>query len=153
MVTELRKTNKTLYETDYNLWIVETAQKLQSRDLDNLDWDNLIEELLSLSRSDKRKLESLLMRLIEHLLKLSYWEIEKERNQNHWKGEIRSFRLQIISLLEDSPSLKPYTRDILGKCYANSCKVVGDKTQLPLSTFPAQPIATLEQVLDEDWFP
>ena len=61
MVAELQKTNKTLYETDYNLWVLETVQKLQSRELDDLDWENLIEEVSGLSRSDKRKLESLLM--------------------------------------------------------------------------------------------
>lgn len=92
MVAELRSTDKTLYDTDYNLWVLETVQKLQTRELDNLDWENLIEEVLGLSRSDKRKLESLLMRLSEHLLKLSYWEREKEQNQRHWKGEIINFR-------------------------------------------------------------
>ena len=39
MVAELRKTNKSLYETDYNLWVLETVQKLQCRDLDDLDWE------------------------------------------------------------------------------------------------------------------
>lgn len=72
MVAELRKTNTSLYETDYNLWILETVQKLQCRDLENLDWEYLIEEVLSLSRRDRHKLASLLTRLFEHLLKLGY---------------------------------------------------------------------------------
>lgn len=61
----------------------------------SLDLDNLIEEVLSLSRSDKRKLESLLMRLIEHLLILQYWESEQERNRGHGQREIINFRKQI----------------------------------------------------------
>ena len=104
MVSELRKTNKTLYDTDYNLWVLETVQKLQVRDLDDLDWENLIEEVLGLSRSDKRKLESLLMRLIEHLLKLGYWEKEKDKNRGHWEREITNFRKQIKKELRASPS-------------------------------------------------
>ncbi|MGI0483546.1 DUF29 domain-containing protein, partial [Geminocystis sp. CENA526] len=70
MVAQLVKKQTNLYDTDYNLWILETVKKLENRDLDSLDWENLIEEVLGLSRSDKRKLESLLIRLIEHLLKL-----------------------------------------------------------------------------------
>ena len=83
MVAELIKNKQDLYDTDYNLWVLETVKKLEKRDLDSLDWDNLIEEVLDLSRRDKRKLESLLMRLIEHLLILKYWDLERERNRGH----------------------------------------------------------------------
>ncbi|MBE9195055.1 DUF29 domain-containing protein [Synechocystis sp. LEGE 06083] len=153
MVTELPKTNKSLYETDYNLWILETVKKMQCRDVESLDWENLIDEVLSLSKSDKRKLESLLMRLIEHLLKLGYWETKKERNRNHWKGEIINFRKQIKRLLRDSPSLKPYLSSVFKECYQDARDVVSQISDLPISTFPEQPIATLEQLLDEDWLP
>ncbi|MBF2056659.1 MAG: DUF29 domain-containing protein [Cyanobacterium sp. T60_A2020_053] len=153
MVAELIKNQANLYDTDYNLWILETVNKLEIRDFNSVDWENLIEEVLSLSRSDKRKLESLLIRLIEHLLKLGYWETEKERNKSHWKGKIRNFRLQIKRVLQDSPSLKPYIRDIFSECYQNSRNIVSDKSQLPLNTFPENPIADLEQILDENWLP
>jgi hypothetical protein len=153
MVAKLQRTDKTLYDTDYNLWVLETVQKLQVRDLDDLDWENLIEEVLGLSRSDKRKLESLLMRLSEHLLKLSYWEREKEQNQRHWKGEIINFRKQIKRLLRDSPSLKLYLESVFEECYQDGREIAAQKSELPLSTFPQHPIATLEQVLDEDWLP
>ncbi|MBE9176005.1 DUF29 domain-containing protein [Synechocystis salina LEGE 06155] len=153
MVTELQKINKSLYETDYNLWILETVEKLQCRDLNELDWENLIEEVLSLSRSDKRKLESLLTRLIEHVLKLGYWYSEKERNQNHWRREIRNFRLQIKRLLKDSPSLKPHLSQVFDECYQNGRKLACDSSGLLLGNFPEKPIATFEQILDEYWLP
>jgi hypothetical protein len=153
MVAQLIENQTNLYDTDYNLWILETVEQLENRDFNSVDWDNLIEEVLGLSRSDKRKLESLLMRLIEHLLKLGYWETEKERNKNHWKGEIRNFRLQIKRLLQDSPSLKPYLREIFEECYQNSYNIVCDKSQLAPHVFPEKPIASLEQILDENWLP
>ncbi|MBE9176004.1 DUF29 domain-containing protein [Synechocystis salina LEGE 06155] len=153
MVTELCKTNQSLYETDYNLWILETVKKMQCRDVEGLDWENLIDEVLSLSKNDKRKLESLLMRLIEHLLKLGYCETEKERNRNHWKGEIINFRKQIKRLLRDSPSLNPYLGSVFKECYQDARDIVSQISDLPFSTFPEQPIATLEQILDEDWLP
>ena len=153
MVAELRKIDKSLYETDYNLWVLETVSQLQRRDLDALDWENLIEEVMDLSRRDKQKLESLLMRLLEHLLKLGYWDSARERNEGHWKGEIRNFRKQIKRLLRDSPSLRVYLQAIFVECYQDSREIVSDRSRLSLELFPPAPIGNLDQVLDETWFP
>ena len=153
MVAQLVKKQTNLYDTDYNLWILETVKKLENRDLDSLDWENLIEVVLGLSRSDKRKLESLLMRLIEHLLKLGYWESERNYNQNHWRKEIRNFRKQIKRELKASPSLKNYLVQIFDESYQDARELLADDSGLPLNTFPEKPIAPLEQILDENWLP
>jgi hypothetical protein len=153
MVAELIKNKKKLYDTDYNLWVLETVNKLEKKDLDSLDWNNLIEEVLDLSRRDKRKLESLLMRLIEHLLILHYWDLEKERNRGHWQREIINFRKQIKRILKDSPSLKPYLQDVFEECYQHGRQIASQRTGLFLDTFPQKPIAPLEQILDENWLP
>ena len=105
MVIQLQTTAKNLYDTDYNLWVMETVDQLKNKNFDAIDLENLIEEVSDLSRRDKRKLESLLRRLFEHLLKLKYWESQITRNQGHWKGEIRTFRKQINNELKTSPSL------------------------------------------------
>ena len=80
MVLEFKQKQKNLYDIDYNLWVLETVKKLENGDFKYIDLDNLIEEVLDLSKRDKRKLDSLLTRLCEHLLKLGYWQGEKERN-------------------------------------------------------------------------
>ena len=163
MVTELtNSTQNQLYETDYNLWVLDTAEKLKNRELDSLDWENLIEEVLDLSRREKRKLESLLTRLFEHLLKLKYWESERERNRGHWQGEIRNFRIQIQRELKASPSLKRHLSETFEECYKDARKITIDKTQLSPDTFAeslislcdcSKDIAPLDQILDEDWLP
>jgi DNA repair ATPase RecN len=153
MVTQEKFLSKTLYDTDYNLWVLETVKQLQKREFNALDLDNLIEEVADLSRRDKRKLESLLTRLIEHLLKLKYWQSEREQNFGHWQGEVRTFRKQIKKELKASPSLKGYCQEIFEECYQDAREIVSDRSQLPLSTFPKKAIASLEQVLDENWFP
>ena len=56
----------TLYETDYLQWIETTAEKLHSRDYANVDWDNLIEEIEDMGRSEQRSLESNLIVLLLH---------------------------------------------------------------------------------------
>jgi len=153
MLSQVNKKTINLYETDYNLWVLETVKKLQNRDFTKLDLENLIEEVNDLSRRDKRKLENLLTRLIEHLLKLAYWDSERERNIGHWQGEIRGFRKQIKKELRSSPSLKNYCQEIFEECYQDAKEIVSDKSLISLDKFSKLPIAKLEQILDENWFP
>ena len=47
-------TRKSLYETDFLLWTEETVAKLKARDFDHVDFENLIEEIESLGRSEKK---------------------------------------------------------------------------------------------------
>jgi len=153
MVSKLIKKDKKLYDTDYNLWVLETVKQLENKDFNSLDLDNLIEEVLDLSKRDKRKVQSLLIKLFEHLLKLKYWHSESQYNKGHWEGEIINFRQQISLELEDSPSLKPYLSEIFEDCYDKGRAIATKRSQLPLDTFPKKPIASLEQILDEDWLP
>ena len=153
MLIQEKSLTKNLYDTDYNLWVLETVKHLENKNFESVDWKNLIEEVSDLSRRDKRKLESLLTRLIEHLLKLKYWQSEREQNLGHWQGEVRTFRKQIKKELKASPSLKGYCQGVFEECYQDAREIVSDRSQLPLSTFPEKAIANLEQVLNEDWFP
>ena len=153
MVAESQQSRKQLYESDYHLWVVETVKQLQNREFEEIDWENLIDEVLDLSKREKRKLESLLIKLFEHLLILKYWQSEKERNRGHWEREITSFRLQILRHLEDSPSLKNHLKEKFQQCYQDGCKLASKHSQLSPNTFPESAIAPLEKVLDENWLP
>lgn len=153
MLSQVNHKVQSLYETDYNLWVLETVRNLQNRDFGMLDLENLIQEVYDLGKRDKRKLENLLTRLLEHLLKLQYWDLEKEINKGHWQGEIRTFRKQIKKELRDSPSLKGYCQEIFEECYQDAREIVSDKSQIPIDRFPQFPMAKLDEVLDEDWFP
>ncbi|NBD18207.1 MAG: DUF29 family protein [Cyanobacteria bacterium] len=153
MVAQSQQAQKQLYETDYHLWVLETVKKLQNHELEAIDWENLIEEISDLARRDKKKLKSLLKNLIEHLLKLKYWQAEKARNQGHWQAEITNFRQLIRDELEESPSLQPYLYEIYPQCYAEARKIASQRSQLSLNTFPESAIAPLDQVLDENWLP
>jgi hypothetical protein len=71
---------KNLYEKDYYLWLEKTINLLENNQFSDLDLENLIEEISSIGKSEKRSLESYLTRLLEHLLKLVYWQSELEYN-------------------------------------------------------------------------
>ena len=143
----------TLYDSDYQLWLENTINQLRQGDFQGVDWENLLEELEDLGKSERRALESLLTRLLEHLLKLTYWQSQRDYNQAGWKKEIRNFRIQIKKILKESPSLKLYLREILQECYLDARNLLIDETELDASIFPLEVLANLEEILDQNWLP
>jgi len=61
-------TTTSLYDRDYYEWIESTVSKLRNRDFDHLDTENLIEELESLGRSEKKEVRNRLRILLGRLL-------------------------------------------------------------------------------------
>ena len=98
-----------------------------------------------MGKNDRQALLNLLTLLLEHLLKLSYWEVEKERSGNQWAAEIVNFRAQIQQRLEDSPSLKPELEAMYAKAYPVAIKSVSK-----LFSLPNDADIFLEKALDED---
>lgn len=69
MTTQLNQQQnqaKNLYDEDFNLWLEITANLLKSRQLEELDYDNLIEEIEAMGRSEKHPIESNLIVLLMH---------------------------------------------------------------------------------------
>jgi hypothetical protein len=154
MTTELPQIPlQQLYEQDFYQWLETTANLLRERKLDQLDFENLIEEIESMGRSEKRELRNRLITLLEHLLKLAYWNTERKSNERGWKITVIEQRKQIELLLRDSPSLKPFLDNILYSCYQDARDVVSRKTNLPSATFPEQSPFSLEKTIDPDYFP
>jgi hypothetical protein len=146
-------TNKTLYEQDFYLWIQTTLAILRERKLEQLDIENLIEEIDSMGRSEKKELKTRLVVLIEHLLKLQYWTEEKDYNARVWRNTVVEQRRQIAYTLADSPSLKGILNDVFLDCYTDARNDTINKYQLPSTLFPEQPSFSLIQVLNADFMP
>jgi hypothetical protein len=109
MAVETALSMKALYDQDFVLWASKTAELLKLKKFDEVDWENLIEEVECMGKSDRRAVESLLTQLIEHLFKLAYHKSERERERNvcHWVGEIASFRTQLGEWLETTTLSQP----------------------------------------------
>lgn len=140
---------KELYEHEYDRWLTEMVEILKNRDLEKLDYDNLIEELEALGRSEKNAVKSLLLQIIVHLMLYQFWQLEKERNANHWAAEIITFRVQLEDKL--TTNLRNYLAEELSKIYQNALLIVQKKTQL--NSLPEKCPYSLEQLLDKQWFP
>lgn len=140
---------KNLYEKDFNLWAEQMAIAIRERNVNEMDWDNLLEEIEDMSASQKRALRSYYYRLVEHILKLRDWHAEKERNETKWRVEVANFRRSINDILEDSPSLKNYFEQNHGLWFP---KVIAnyDKNKL----FPLKDTTTipLEKMMDDNYF-
>jgi hypothetical protein len=142
---------KALYEQDEHLWLTETIELLKENRLEELDIENLIEELESLSKRDKNRVESFLRQIIVHLLLLQYWTTEYEYNYRHWQGEIATFRIQLNRSL--TTNLKQNLLDNLEDIYQESVFIVNQKKGLDLAIFPLTCPYSLEKLLDQNWLP
>ena len=89
-----------LYEKDYYLWLQETYQRLEKKEIDLLDWPHLTEEILSLGNEQRQKVASYLRQLLIHLLLYQYWESERELCAKGWQNEIDNFRFELELLLK-----------------------------------------------------
>ncbi len=138
---------KQLYHQDLNLWRQEMINVIQNKQLENMDWDNLIEEINDMTASERRALRSYTKRLIEHILKLKYWNSEKEYNQRGWKKEVINFRDEINSILEESPSLNNYLEQNYLDWYKKSVKAM--RQEFPI---PDNNLVDLETIMTEEYF-
>jgi len=142
---------KSLYETDYALWLDRTIANLKERKLDSIDWENLIEEVESLGKSDKRELESRLTNLFEHLLKRKY--VNLPECFRGWVNTITREQQEISKIIKSSPSLANYMNQNIEACWKDGLKrVTREYYEINFPTynpFPSDPDRLLNDVLWE----
>ncbi|MGB3404417.1 MAG: DUF29 domain-containing protein [Microcoleaceae cyanobacterium] len=138
---------KQLHENDFNLWIEEVKVKIQNRDFEDMDWESLIDEIEDMGASQKRALDSYMQRLIEHILKLQYWQSEVERCRNSWMAEVSNFRSRINRILKKNPSLKNYLSSEYRDIYKDSTKAMKLLFIIPDDNF-----IELETIMREDYY-
>jgi hypothetical protein len=149
MTTQISRTNL-LYESDYLKWLETTAKHLKNREFECLDLENLIEEIETLGRSEKREIESRLRILLMHLLKYRY---QSHQRTNSWRYTIREQRLRLLKSFQDSPSLKNHFLTIVTETYQDSRALAADETGLDINTFPQDCPFDLELMLNTEWLP
>ena len=110
------------YDTDILAWSEHQAALLRRRaagELANdegLDWLNLAEEIESVGASQKREVRSRLMLICQHLLK---WKYQPDLQSRSWQSTLFVQRRDLLSLFEDSPSLRPFAMRVLPAAFAN----------------------------------
>lgn len=144
--------NYEIYEQDYPEWLEITLNQLQNQDLENIDWEHLIEEITALGSEQRRKVESYLLRLLIHLLLYNYWSSEKDWSGRGWEKEIDNFRLELDLLLE-SKVLYNHCEKVLDKIYSKARSNAIRKSELSPAIFPENCPYSLTEILNPEWLP
>ncbi len=139
---------KSLYESDFVKWSDTMAALMRDRHFDQVDWENVIEEIESLGKSEKHALRSQLRRVIMHMLK---WDYQAENRSRSWILSIVQGQGEISDLISDSPSLAPYLESSFVLCYRQAVKEAIAETGLPPKTFPENCPYTLTEILNREF--
>ena len=113
-------TVKELYESDFQVWIEQTIAALESHDFTHLDISHLVEELAELGRSERKAFTSNLLVLLAHLLKLRVQGEVPETMKGSWLASVAEHRQRVLFDLEETPALKSYLQEAVGKAYPNT---------------------------------
>lgn len=140
----------TLYDRDFNLWVNQTVNLLQTGEFNQLDVEHLIEEIQDMGSNRKDALESNLIRVLQHLLK---WKYQPQRRSNSWKASITEHSLRINKMLKKSPSLKGYFEQVFSECYGDARLIASQETGLEISIFPVECPFEQVDVLNPQYLP
>lgn len=148
--TATKTSPNTLYDTDFYAWTQEQAQLLRERRWSDLDLENLVDEVESVGKSEKREIESRMEVLLAHLLK---WKFQPGARGSSWRRTILEQRQRLHRLVRDSPSLKGFQTKQVFEMYRASTLIAADETGIALGLFPDQCPFTPDEVLDLNFFP
>jgi len=137
-----------LYESDFYAWTSEQAKLLQLRKLDQLDFENLIEEITSLGKQQQQELRNRLGLIIGHLLK---WQYQPEKRTRSWQVTIQLQRQEIQDLLEDNPSLKSYLDKALSQSFRLGLAQVLSETPISKQVLPDVCHYSFAELLDPNF--
>ena len=119
-----------LYSSDFYGWTQAQAKFLKTRQWDELDIANLVEEVEALGRQERQELQRVC--------------------SNSWRATIREQRRRIMQLLKDSPSLKPFLEEVISRGYDDGLDLAVRETNLPYDEFPNHCPFTAEDIFDSN---
>ncbi len=142
--------NSGLYDRDFHLWLADQIEVLKTKNFKLLDIENLIEELESMAKRDRRELESRLEVLVWHLLKCQY---QSSAKSNSWLATLVEQRSRISRLLKDIPSLVGDVESFTREIYPAAVKGAAAETGLLENIFPNELPYSIEQIMDMNFIP
>ena len=138
------------HEEDFYGWAVSTAQLLREKKMNEVDFDNIIEEIEALGVSEKHQIINRLSLVISHLLK---WQYQPNIRGHSWVYTIKEQRDQARFHLEDNPSLKSRLNEILSRAYTLGVSKAAKDTSFDKKDFPKDCPYTFDQVMDDNFYP
>ena len=138
------------HDEDFYGWAMGSAALLKQGKFNEVDMDNIIEEMETLGRSNRRELVSRSGVLIAHLLK---WQYQSDIRNKSWEGTVERQRIEIVGLLSENPSLKSYIQEAIPQAYKYAFSILKEETPLDLKLLPIECPYTFEQIMNEEFYP
>jgi len=147
-----------LYEKDYYAWTREQAEALRRLAAGEaevaIDFENLIEQVEGLGEADVRTVQSQLRRVMLHLLKLEYSPSPRPRRQ--WINSVVDARAEIDLYM--TASLRHRVEPAAAHQYERARRLAAGDLAEHSENAAAQALPetlpyTLDQLLDEEWYP
>lgn len=135
---------------DFYTWALETAGAIREGRFEGIEWDAVAEELEDMGRSERRALENRFEVLLAHLIK---WRFQPEQRSTSWTGTIKEQRRKAARLLRQNPGLKPVLTELVPDAYESARALAERDTGIDERNFPAACPWTIEQILDEGFWP
>lgn len=142
--------NSPVYEQDFYAWTQEQARVLRNGAFAQLDIPNLVEEVESMGRSEKRELTNRLTVLLAHLLK---WQHQPNLRSRSWELTMAEQREQVDEVLDENPSLRGQLPEIIVRAYRYARIDASRETGREIKTFPDRCPYSIQQLLNVDWLP
>lgn len=141
-----------LYEHDFYTWTQRQADALRrlAERRENLDADldlaHLIEEVADLGNEQVFRVQSLLLRMLQHLLLVA--NASQARTVNHWRSEALAFRTQAVRRYLNS--MRQLVEPRLDREWRGAVKLAEAKLGRHLPHLAQECPFTLAELLDDD---
>ena len=139
-----------LHEQDFYAWTQEQVAKLRAGQPAGLDWERLAEEIEDMGSSKITQIENHIGQLLAHLLK---WVRYPEGRCNSWAGTVMEQREKINRLIRKNPSVKLLLPEAFDNAYRDARLIAFKDTGLLPDKWPSACPWSLEQVLDDGFWP
>jgi len=139
-----------LYDLDFYGWTQKQADLIRAGKISGLDLGNILEEIETMGRSEKRSLKNRLAVLLMHLLK---WQYQPSFQGKSWALTIQEQRIQVRDIIQDSPSLKSVLAQTIENAWEEAKIKAERETGIDQKIFPVQCPWSFAQMLDDAFWP
>ena len=106
-----------LYDRDLNAWARQQTEALRRRDLEAIDWENVVEEMDGLRRAQRDPWVTHCEKALECMLLIEHWKSPSVSSLDQWQSEIRDSQLEMSFVLDDNPSLQQECEEMLAMAW------------------------------------
>lgn len=143
MALTAQKNVSSLYEKDFYQWTRDQLKILKTGEFNKLDIGHMIEEIESLGNSEKNAIESHMIILFLHLLKIKY---QPTMYCKSWENSAENAKFRIKRLVEKNPSLRTKVSEFLTDAYFSARLQASSETGLDTKDFPKKCPWTIEEL-------